>query len=86
MLCGYPPFNGDSRAEIATAIKEGKLEFLKEDWNHISKKAKDLIKKLLTNNYNKRISAKQAIEHTWFKKQMENNVKVEDHVVKKTLT
>ena len=31
MLCGYPPFNGDSRAEIATAIKEGKLEFLKED-------------------------------------------------------
>jgi len=31
MLCGYPPFNGDTRAEIAENIKEGKLEFLKED-------------------------------------------------------
>ncbi len=61
MLCGYPPFNGSNDMEIAEAVKEGKLEFMKEDWDDISKEAIDLIKKLLTNNYNKRISAIQAL-------------------------
>ena len=53
--------------EIAEAVKEGKLEFCKEDWDDISKESQDLIKKLLTNNYHKRISAQQALEHPWFK-------------------
>ena len=63
MLCGYPPFNGSNDLEIAEAVKEGNIEFCKEDWDYISEEAKDLIKKLLTHNYHKRISAKEALNH-----------------------
>ena len=63
MLCGYPPFNGSNDIEIAEAVKEGKVEFCEEDWQHISHEAMNLINQLLTNNYEKRISAKKALQH-----------------------
>ena len=44
LLCGYPPFFGETQEEIISKIREGKLEFEDEVWENISVLAKDLIK------------------------------------------
>lgn len=38
-----------------------------DDWTKVSDDAKDLVKKLLCYDYNKRIEAEEALKHPWFK-------------------
>lgn len=47
--------------------------YIAEDWDHISKEAKDLIKKMLTLNPAKRFSAEQAYNDEWIQKNAPNN-------------
>jgi calcium-dependent protein kinase len=47
LLCGYPPFWGDSDDEILGRVKKGKFEFDGEEWSGISPEAKDIITKML---------------------------------------
>jgi calcium-dependent protein kinase len=47
LLCGYPPFYGDDDMEILQMVQKGKFDFDGEEWDDISKEAKDLIKKLI---------------------------------------
>ena len=54
LLCGYPPFNGDTDIEIIQNVQKGKFIFPEEEWGIISKEAKDLIKKMLTYEPSKR--------------------------------
>ena len=72
MLCGYPPFNGETNEEILENVKKGEYEFPPEEWDQISKEAKDLISKMLTFNPAKRISALDALQHPWFTKFKDN--------------
>jgi calcium-dependent protein kinase len=67
MLCGYPPFNGDSDEEILRNVQKGDLRFDEEEWSEISKEAKDLIKRMITKP-EKRITAQEALQHKWFTK------------------
>jgi calcium-dependent protein kinase len=67
MLCGVPPFQGENDDEIYQKIKKNDVKFEEEIWDRISDKAKDLIKRFLTKNIKKRISAKEALEHPWIK-------------------
>ena len=60
MLCGYPPFNGDSDDEILRNVQKGDLRFDEEEWSEISKDAKDLIKKMVVRK-EKRITAQEAL-------------------------
>ena len=66
LLCGYPPFNGDTDVEIIQNVQKGKFCFPEEEWGIISSEAKDLIKKMLTYEPSKRISAKEVLLHPWF--------------------
>ena len=66
LLCGYPPFNGDTDVEIIQNVQKGKFVFPEEEWGVISKEAKDLITKMLTYEPSKRINAKQVLLHPWF--------------------
>ena len=54
-------------------------------FNRISKSARDLIKKLLIKDKRKRLSAKEALNHTWFKekkaKEIYNQIK-DENVIK----
>jgi calcium-dependent protein kinase len=43
MLCGYPPFDGDTEEEIFLAVHNGVFDFNDEVWDHVSDEAKDLI-------------------------------------------
>ena len=47
LLCGYPPFYGDDDMEVLQMVQKGKFDFDGEEWDDISKEAKDLIKKLI---------------------------------------
>ncbi|KAF4668452.1 hypothetical protein FOL46_001949 [Perkinsus olseni] len=67
LLCGYPPFHGDTDAEILARVKAGKYSFPDEDWKNVSTDAKDLIRKLLTFDQAQRWTAEQALNHRWIK-------------------
>ena len=67
LLTGRPPFNGINEEEIMKKIKEGIYDMSRYPWGIISEDAKDLIKGLLQVNPKKRFTAKQALEHKWFK-------------------
>lgn len=43
VLCGVPPFNGDSEKEIIQKVKEGRVSFSSPVWKGISQEAKDFI-------------------------------------------
>ena len=67
MLCGEPPFNGNSNNEIFKKIVKESIKFNSYMWKNISKNAKDFVKLCLNKNSNKRPSASEALEHPWFK-------------------
>jgi len=67
LLCGYPPFYGDTDAEIIEAVKKGVYDFDEEEWNDVSLECKELITKMLTRDPNKRYTSEQAIHHIWIK-------------------
>ena len=73
LLCGYPPFNGDSDEDIYEEILKGKLDFPKEEWAGVSNDAKELIKKMLTVDPKKRVSALEAMSDKWFNVNKKNN-------------
>ena len=73
LLCGYPPFNGENDEEIFEAVLKGDFEFPNDEWDSVSDDAKKLIKKMLTKNPKKRISALDSLKDTWFKKNEEKS-------------
>lgn len=68
MLCGFPPFRGDDDKEIIRNVLKGELEFDACSWDHVSKEAKDLIKKMVTKP-EKRLTVEECLKHKWFQKQ-----------------
>jgi len=44
MLCGYPPFYGNSDKEILDAVEAMEFDFEGAEWMGVSKEAKDLIR------------------------------------------
>ena len=68
LLCGSPPFYGKNEKELFQNILSGNVNFKHKIWNKISDDAKNLVRKLLKVNPLKRISAKEALEDIWFKK------------------
>eukprot|EP00930_Biecheleria_cincta_P055678 TRINITY_DN41978_c0_g1_i1.p1 TRINITY_DN41978_c0_g1~~TRINITY_DN41978_c0_g1_i1.p1 ORF type:complete len:532 (-),score=109.79 TRINITY_DN41978_c0_g1_i1:129-1682(-) len=65
LLCGYPPFNGDSNNQILDNVRRGQVTFPNAEWRNISGDAKELVKALLTKDYRDRCSAAKALENTW---------------------
>ena len=89
LLCGEPPFIGETEEEIFANIKKGKLSFDKKEFDNVSDNCKNLIKQLLAINNKDRITASKALKHPFFRenynpnKAMINNV--DDNLLKKLL-
>jgi calcium-dependent protein kinase len=66
LLCGYPPFYGDTEAEIFSSVKRGVFEFRSPEWDPISDLAKDFIRNLLQKDPAKRLTPQSALDHPWF--------------------
>jgi len=67
LLCGFPPFCGESDEEIFAAIEEGRVRFPSPEWDDVSQEAKYLIANLLDQDPVSRLSADQAMNHCWYK-------------------
>jgi len=65
LLCGYPPFHGESDKEILAKVKKGVFDFPKEDWGKVSQDGKDMIQSMLKKNPADRPSAKAVLELKW---------------------
>ena len=67
-LVGAAPFDGKTDEDITRRIKIGKYSKNNTRYNEHSEEVKDLVSKLLEKNIDKRLSAKEALNHPWFEK------------------
>ena len=83
MLTGKPPFDGINREDVYNKIKKCYLNMEASQYNSISPEGKDLLKKTLTKKINKRLSAKECLDHPWF---MDNSSKLKLNCTKTVIT
>jgi calcium/calmodulin-dependent protein kinase I len=67
LLCGFPPFYGESLPEVFEQIMNADYEFPSPYWDDISEGAKDVVKKLLVVDPKKRMTADECLAHNWVK-------------------
>ncbi|KAM0949296.1 putative protein kinase CAMK-CDPK family [Dioscorea sansibarensis] len=65
MLGGIPPFYGETAAEIFEAVMRGNLRFPRRIFSSVSPAAKDLIRRMLSRDASRRLSADQVLRHQW---------------------
>lgn len=65
LLCGFPPFGGQTDEQILKRVSVGRFSFPSPEWDNISFEAKDLISKMLNVDINRRITAVDALQHPW---------------------
>lgn len=65
LLCGYHPFRSNDVKEIMKETLHAKIEFHERYWKNISIEAKNFIKLLVDPDPRKRLTADQALQHTW---------------------
>lgn len=80
LLCGKYPFYGRSEEEITKKILTGNFNFDDKHFDNVSEAAKDLIRKCLIHDKNKRITIKEALRHEFFAGEININNIFEEHV------
>jgi class 3 adenylate cyclase len=65
LLCGYPPFNGDTNKEIFDSITRGRFVFPAQAWSNVSDFVKDFITCLLRKDPRSRFTVQEALIHPW---------------------
>ena len=74
LIVGHPPFYGESDKKILLNVKKGIYDKNYSRWKNASNEVQDLIEKLLISDPKKRLSAKEALNHPWFKKYQSNAI------------
>ena len=76
ILTGIQPFRNerDDGKELLKQVLDCDFNFEDPIWETISDEAQDLVKKTIVYNYDKRLSAKQILQHPWMK---------DDEIIKK---
>lgn len=71
LLCGFPPFYSYRGLAISPGMKKrirsGQYAFPDPEWSAVSDKAKDLIRKLLTTDPDKRLTITEFMKEEWVK-------------------
>lgn len=65
LLCGHPPFLGNTASDLEKKIQLGGVSFGEAAWGSISEDAKDLIRHLMVKDPLTRYTAQQALSHIW---------------------
>jgi len=68
LLSGDLPFSASNLPQLYNNVLQGKVQFKGSSWKNVSQDAKKLILGLLDKNPNTRLTAKQALSSSWFKK------------------
>ena len=66
LLSGYLPFQGPNKYEVFKKILAGKYHFNHKEFAKVTEEAKDLIRRFLQVDSEKRISIQDALKHPWF--------------------
>ena len=61
MLAGFPPFYGETAAEIFEAVLRGNLRFSARVFQSASTSVKDLLRRMLCKDVSRRFSAEQVL-------------------------
>jgi calcium-dependent protein kinase len=85
LLCGEPPFKGETEEEIFANVKKGKYSFSQPEFSNVSDNCKDLIKKLLAPNKKNRIKASEALKHPFFTENYNPNIAMANNMDKNIL-
>ncbi len=80
LLSGKLPFLSNNEGTLFNMIKKGIINFDSDEWFNISTNAKSLILRLLKVNPNKRITARQALEHSWFEAFKKKKISLESPI------
>ncbi|KAL6547070.1 Calcium-dependent protein kinase 33 [Orobanche minor] len=75
------PFHAETDEGRIEAIKEGKVDLTSHPWPLISSDAKDIIRRMLTVDPEKRITVAEALEHPWLKQDGEASDKSIDSAI-----
>ncbi|AEE76375.1 putative protein kinase CAMK-CDPK family [Arabidopsis thaliana] len=81
LLSGVPPFWAETEKGIFDAILEGHIDFESQPWPSISSSAKDLVRRMLTADPKRRISAADVLQHPWLREGGEASDKPIDSAV-----
>jgi serine/threonine protein kinase len=73
LLSGCAPFDGKDQKEVKKKVLNNVVNLDTKFIKHISDDAKDFIKQALNKDFNKRLSAKQLLDHAWIKKKNTDN-------------
>lgn len=65
LLCGAPPFWGETEEEILNEVSSASIDFTSDPWPKISDSAKDLVQKMLIRDPKKRLTAREVLCHPW---------------------
>jgi calcium/calmodulin-dependent protein kinase I len=65
LLCGFPPFYDENNAALFAQIKAAAYDFPSPYWDDISDVAKDLVRRLLVVDVQKRYTAEEVLKHPW---------------------
>ncbi|XP_021772090.1 calcium-dependent protein kinase 8-like [Chenopodium quinoa] len=65
LLCGVPPFWAETEQGVAQAIIRSAVDFKRDPWPKVSDNAKDLVKKMLDPDPERRLTAQGVLEHPW---------------------
>lgn len=79
LLAGYMPFSGSDR-EQTKKISEGKFTLKPERWNKVSTEGREFTLSLLQVDPEKRLTAKQALEHTWINNRDRKETEVDNGI------
>ncbi|EIE85865.1 hypothetical protein RO3G_10575 [Rhizopus delemar RA 99-880] len=76
LLCGYQPFQAEDQVELIDEITHARYDFHERYWRNISEDAKDFIRKLLTLDDKARLTAPEALKHTWMTSDNANDIDI----------
>uniref|UniRef100_A0A1D1XP92 Calcium/calmodulin-dependent serine/threonine-protein kinase 1 n=1 Tax=Anthurium amnicola TaxID=1678845 RepID=A0A1D1XP92_9ARAE len=65
LLCGSRPFWARTESGIFRAVLKADPSFEEQPWPSLSSEAKDFVKRLLSKDFRKRMTASQALSHPW---------------------
>merc|ERR1719356_2399506 len=72
LLAGYMPFSGSEKSQTQN-IQNGLYSWKAERWSKVSTEAIEFVKSLLKVSVDQRLSAQQALDHSWIKKRKQKN-------------
>ncbi|KAL8117601.1 CDPK-related protein kinase isoform X1 [Apium graveolens] len=67
LLCGSRPFWAQTESGIFRAVLKANISFDEPPWPSVSSEAKDFVKRLLNKDPRKRMTAAQALCHSWIR-------------------